>query len=449
MSHERSETVISVQNVTKIYKLYDKPVDRLKESIHPFGKKYHKDFYALKDVSLEVKKGETVGIIGKNGSGKSTLLKIITGVLQPTSGNIRINGKLSALLELGAGFNLEFTGLENIYLHGTILGYNKEQMNKKLDDILSFADIGEFINQPVKMYSSGMFVRLAFAVSINVDPDILIVDEALSVGDMRFQQKCFRKIEEFKKSKTILFVSHDLSTINNYCDRVIWINEGSVIADGDPLEVSKQYRAFMSGSHISKYSDTESNSNTESKCKISETLADQIYPLDSNLDVFGDNKVKIEGIAILDGETNSNLTVAMAGQKIKLLIKARAFARIDKPIFGFTIKDRVGNIVLQTNNYVLGQYIEVLQQDEIMIGCFEFKLPYLNQGQYTISPAVASGTQDDHEQHCWVHDALIFQVINSENKYHLEGIITLQDVEFEKIVGGGHNEIYRGKIHTC
>jgi ABC-type polysaccharide/polyol phosphate transport system ATPase subunit len=424
----QAETVISVQNVTKIYKLYDKPIDRLKESVHPFGKKYHKDFYALKDVTLEVKKGETVGIIGKNGSGKSTLLKIITGVLQPTSGNVRINGKLSALLELGAGFNPEFTGLENIYLHGTILGYSKEEMDKKLDDILSFADIGDFINQPVKIYSSGMFVRLAFAVSINVDPDILIVDEALSVGDMRFQQKCFRKIEEFKKSKTILFVSHDLATINNYCDRVVWINEGSVIADGEPLEISKQYRAFMSGSYISRYSEIESQP------KISDSLADQIRPLDSNLDIFGDNKVKIEGIAMLDGETNSNITVAMAGQNIKLLIKARAYSKIDSPIFGFTIKDRVGNIVLQTNSYVLGQFIEELQQDEIVIGCFEFKLPHLNQGQYTISPAVASGTQDDHVQHCWVHDALIFQVINNENKYHLEGIITLQEVEFEKIV---------------
>ena len=217
---------IKVENVTKIYKLYDKPSDRLKESLGLTHKKCYVEHYALDQVNIEVRRGETVGIIGTNGSGKSTILKIITGVLNPTSGNIVINGRISALLELGAGFNMEYTGMENIYLNGTMIGFSKEEIDAKLQDILEFADIGDFINQPVKTYSSGMFVRLAFAVAINIEPEILIVDEALSVGDVFFQAKCYRKFEEFKEQgKTILFVSHDLSSISKYCDRLVLLNK--------------------------------------------------------------------------------------------------------------------------------------------------------------------------------------------------------------------------------
>lgn len=194
---------IKIENLSKIYKLYDKPIDRLKEALSISRKKRHKDYYALNDINLEIKKGEIVGIVGTNGSGKSTILKIITGVLTPTTGTINIDGKISALLELGAGFNPEYTGIENIYLNGTMLGYSKEEMETKIPKIIEFADIGDFIYQPVKTYSSGMFARLAFAVSINVDPDILIVDEALSVGDTRFQKKCYRKMEEFKKQRLL------------------------------------------------------------------------------------------------------------------------------------------------------------------------------------------------------------------------------------------------------
>ena len=200
------DTTILVNGISKIYKLYEKPIDRLKESLHPFKKKYHKEFYALKDITFEIEKGETVGIIGKNGSGKSTLLKIITGVLSPTNGSTTVKGKVSALLELGAGFNPEFTGLQNIYLNGTMMGYTKEEIDQRVGAILEFADIGDFIYQPVKTYSSGMFVRLAFAVAINVDPDILIVDEALSVGDIFFQLKCYKKFEEYKKRERQLFL---------------------------------------------------------------------------------------------------------------------------------------------------------------------------------------------------------------------------------------------------
>ena len=222
-----SNTAIKVDHVTKIYKLYDKPMDRLKESLGFSKERKYKEHYALSDVSFDVHRGETVGIIGTNGSGKSTILKIITGVLNPTGGNVEIDGRISALLELGAGFNQEYTGLQNVYLNGTMMGFTKEEIDAKLQEILDFADIGDFINQPVKTYSSGMFVRLAFAVAINIEPEILIVDEALSVGDVFFQSKCYHKFEEFKEmGKTILFVSHDLGSIGKYCDRVVLLNKG-------------------------------------------------------------------------------------------------------------------------------------------------------------------------------------------------------------------------------
>ena len=227
------ENAIEVKQVTKIYKLYNKPIDRLKESMNPAHKSYHRDFYALNGISFEVKRGETVGIIGTNGSGKSTILKIITGVLTPTSGTVEVDGKISALLELGAGFNQDYTGIENIYMNGTMMGYTRREMDAKLQDILDFAEIGDFVYQPVKTYSSGMFVRLAFALAINVDPEILIVDEALSVGDVFFQAKCYKRMEEIRKSgTTIVMVSHDMGSIIKYCDKVILLNQGDFVAQG-------------------------------------------------------------------------------------------------------------------------------------------------------------------------------------------------------------------------
>ena len=241
-----SEYAIDVQNVSKIYKLYDRSRDRLAEALHLTKKKLSKDHYALDQISFQVKKGETVGIIGTNGSGKSTILKIITGVLNPTGGKVDIDGRISALLELGAGFNMEYTGIENVYLNGTMIGFSEEEIKAKLDSILEFADIGDFVYQPVKTYSSGMFVRLAFAVAINIDPEILIVDEALSVGDVFFQAKCYHKFEEFKKEgKTIVIVSHDLSSISKYCDRVILLNKGHKLAEGEPKKIVDLYKKLL------------------------------------------------------------------------------------------------------------------------------------------------------------------------------------------------------------
>ena len=253
-----SDTAVRFDNVTKIYKLYDSPKDRFKETFSIRKKKYSKDFYALNDVSFTINRGETVGIVGKNGSGKSTLLKMLTGVLNQTAGTIGVNGKISALLELGAGFNMEFTGMENIYLNGTILNIPKEEMDKKLDSIISFADIGEFIHQPVKTYSSGMFVRLAFSVAIHVDPEILIVDEALAVGDTRFQMKCMDKFVEFMNAgKTVIIVSHDLNMIKRFCKRAIWLNDGALVMDGDVDTVTDRYNDFLkSGLPFTEYSES-------------------------------------------------------------------------------------------------------------------------------------------------------------------------------------------------
>ena len=239
-------SAISVKDVTKIYRLYEKPIDRLKEAMSITHKNYHRDFYALNGISFDVNKGETVGIIGTNGSGKSTILKIITGVLTPTTGEVEVDGVISALLELGAGFNMDYTGIENIFMNGTMMGFSRKEMEAKLQDILEFADIGDFVYQPVKTYSSGMFVRLAFALAINVEPEILIVDEALSVGDVFFQAKCYRRMEEIRKNgTTILMVTHDMGAIIKYCDRVVVLNKGAFIAQGEPGKMVDLYKKIL------------------------------------------------------------------------------------------------------------------------------------------------------------------------------------------------------------
>ena len=254
-----NKKVIQVKDLTKMYKLYDKPSDRLKEALGLTRKKLYKEHYALHDVNFDIYEGECVGIIGTNGSGKSTILKIITGVLTPTAGEVKVDGRISALLELGAGFNMEYSGLENVYLNGTMIGFSKEEIDARLNDILEFADIGDFIHQPVKTYSSGMFVRLAFAVAINIDPEILVVDEALSVGDVFFQAKCYHKFEEFKKQgKTILFVSHDLGSVSKYCDRVILLNKGVKMDEGSPKQMVDLYKQLLVGQNPVKQNESDS-----------------------------------------------------------------------------------------------------------------------------------------------------------------------------------------------
>ncbi|MEI4768847.1 ABC transporter ATP-binding protein [Psychrobacillus sp. FJAT-51614] len=415
---------IVANDISKKYKLYDKPIDRLKDSFRLTKKeKYSKEFFALKNINFDVKKGESVGIIGKNGSGKSTLLKIITGVLTPTSGSINVSGNISAILELGAGFNPDYTGIQNIFLSGTIMGYTKEQMEVKVPEIVEFADIGEFINQPVKNYSSGMYVRLAFAVAISVDPDILIVDEALSVGDIRFQQKCLRKIEEMKKDKTILFVSHDLLQLNKFCDRLIWINEGHLEAVGDPEDITKQYQAFMAGSVLGNYLVDDSINNED---KVTD-----IEPINNSLQVFGDNKAVIKGISIFN-DGNKRILQTKIGEEINISMKVRFNEPLVNPIIGFTIKDRIGNIVTQTNTFILNKKMSQTLTHKDYIYNFTFIVPPIKRGTYTVSPAVASGTQFEHTQHCWVHDALIIKV-DDKQEHDLEGFMVLDNVSFDAI----------------
>jgi len=348
---------IRVQNLTKMYKLYDKPTDRLVESLGLSKKKCYKEHYALNGINMVVNQGETVGIIGTNGSGKSTILKIITGVLTPTSGNVEINGRISALLELGAGFNMEYTGLENVYLNGTMIGFSREEIDEKIDAILEFADIGEFIHQPVKTYSSGMFVRLAFAVAINIEPEILIVDEALSVGDVFFQAKCYRKFEEFKKmGKTILFVSHDLASVNKYCDRVILLNKGVKVEEGNPKEIIDLYKKIL----VNQYDENNENDSNDENTKKEDTLNS---PKSNSLEIkqykemmqqnpkvikYGNGVADIIDFAVLDQNGQATNTIE-SGTDNTVLMKVKFNRKINNPIFAYTIKDVLGVELVGTN----------------------------------------------------------------------------------------------------
>lgn len=321
------KTAISVNNIKKKYKLYEKKADRLKDALGLGFMSHFKEHWALKGVSFKVDRGECIGIIGTNGAGKSTILKIITGVVSPTEGTVDIDGRISALLELGAGFNLEYTGIENIYLNGTMMGFTKEEVDKKLDDILKFADIGDFVYQPVKTYSSGMFVRLAFAVAINIEPEILIVDEALSVGDVFFQAKCYQKFEEFKKQgKTILFVSHDLSSIEKYCDRAILLNKGEMVSDGTPKDIIDLYKQILAGQN--------------SKGTLKKEL-------DGSQD-YGDKKAEIIDYKVLDS-SGTETTSLLKGEEFKIKITIRANETITSPIVAITIRNSKGTDITGTN----------------------------------------------------------------------------------------------------
>ena len=344
-----SNIAIKVSHLTKVYKLYDKPIDRLKESLHPLKKQYHKDFYALNDVNFEIKKGETVGIIGKNGAGKSTLLKIITGVLTPSNGHVHTNGRISSLLELGAGFNPEYTGIENIYLQGTLMGYSHSEMESKIDEILSFADIDDFVHQPVKMYSSGMFARLAFAVAINVDPDILIVDEALSVGDFAFQAKCFQKFQAFQEiGKTILFVSHSTQQIIQYCNKAILIHNGNMIKYSDDVkQTTYDYEVL-----IRKHDDIVLSESLENKVNFVEEEFD--FDITPNKEVnehrFGTHEAIFSKVTLSHNE-NATSTDALftAGKKVYLRFYIMAKKDFPSIVIGASIKNRDGVLIWGDN----------------------------------------------------------------------------------------------------
>ena len=405
------KNVISVQHLSKMYKLYDKPSDRLKESLGLSRKKKYREHYALHDVNFNIHEGECVGIIGVNGSGKSTILKIITGVLAPTTGEVKVNGRISALLELGAGFNMEYSGLENVYLNGTMIGFSEEEIDAKLDDILAFADIGDYIHQPVKTYSSGMFVRLAFAVAINIDPEILIVDEALSVGDVFFQAKCYHKFEEFKKQgKTILFVTHDLSSVSKYCDRVILLNKGVKLDEGSPKEMVDLYKQLLVGQEPVKQK-TDGGDDL-AKAAVASISHEHFLPNPNTLE-YGDKQAEIVDFAIKDDKGMFTNTIEK-GSTFQILMKVRFNEQIQEPIMAYTFKNIRGTELTGTNT--LFEKAEV--PEPAPGGCctvtFTQKMD-LQGGEYLLSFGCTGYKDGEFKVFHRLYDACNITVISAKN----------------------------------
>lgn len=373
-----SELAISVENISKVYKLYRGRADRLKDALHLSRKKSYQEYHALSDVNFQVKKGETVGLIGTNGAGKSTLLKLITGVLTPSAGQIEVNGKISALLELGAGFNYEYTGLENIYFNGTLLGYTKEQMEERVPKIIEFAGIGDYINQPVKTYSSGMFARLAFAMAINVEPDILIVDEALSVGDIYFQSKCFKKMDEIKRNgTTILLVTHDMSSVVKYCDKVVVLNHGKVIKEGNPKEMVDIYKKIL----VNQYDENEPEEQAKLQVKKDSWMS-QLSINEENV-LYGSGKARIVDFGFFDDDDQITGMI-LKKNRFKIKMKVEFFEDVEYPIFAFTIKNARGAEVTGTNSMFERLEVPLARKGETYIVTFIQKA-MLQGGDYLMS----------------------------------------------------------------
>ena len=388
--------VIKAEKIEKKYKLYQRNRDRVLDAFGLSGKKerfrYH---YALNGVDFEVKKGESVGIIGTNGSGKSTLLKILTGVLTPTAGTVQVKGRISALLELGAGFNMDYNGIENIYLNGTMMGFSKEEIDARIDDILAFADIGEYINQPCKTYSSGMFVRLAFAVSINIDPEILIVDEALSVGDVFFQAKCYRKFEDFKKQgKTILFVSHDLSSVSRYCDRVYLLNKGEMLGSGSPKEMIDKYKQILAGQA------------EEGKIEIVETGENDTLE-------YGNGKAKITDYYITD-EKGKKTSAIIKGTEYTVHMRVKILEDLPAPIFACSVKNVRGVEITGTNTLVSHTFDESVKKGDEFEITFRQKM-MLQGGEYLISLGCTGYEGSDFKVYHRLYDILGINVVSDSD----------------------------------
>ena len=409
-----------------MYKLYDKPSDRLKEALGLTKKKLYKEHYALRDVNFDIQEGECVGIIGTNGSGKSTILKIITGVLTPTQGEVKVDGRISALLELGAGFNMEYSGLENVYLNGTMIGFSKEEIDARLDDILEFADIGDFIHQPVKTYSSGMFVRLAFAVAINIDPEILVVDEALSVGDVFFQAKCYRKFEEFKKQgKTILFVSHDLSSVSKYCDRVILLNKGVKLDEGSPKQMVDLYKQLLVGQDPVKQQEADK----EKKAAV-QSEGTGNFQANPNMLEYGNRMAEIIHFEVLDDRGMLSNTIEK-GTEFKIRMKVHFNEDIQEPIMAYTFKNIKGTEITGTNTmFEKAQVARSGAGDECTV-TFTQNMD-LQGGEYLLSFGCTGYKDGDFTVFHRLYDACNITVVSSKNTvgfYDLKSRLEIQCAE--------------------
>jgi lipopolysaccharide transport system ATP-binding protein len=454
------EIAIEVRQLSKIFHIYEKPIDRLKQIIFPRLRRlfrlkpgsYCRDFRALDEVGFEVKKGGALGILGRNGAGKSTLLQVICGTLVPTAGHVNVHGRIAALLELGAGFNPEFTGRENVYMSASILGMSEEETNQRYENILAFADIGDFIEQPVKTYSSGMYVRLAFAVIAHVDADILIIDEALSVGDVFFTQKCMRFLREFKKKGTLLFVSHDTSSIVNFCDSCVWLDSGQVKMAGSAKNVTEKYlqglyeNEFVGSADEPVRECADADKGTEKSVSKQERIDatrkqgmdyDQRMDLINNSDYRNDIEIfqfheagdafGIGGARVVDvslsTDDGAKLSWAVGGEKVIFNVLCEAKANLNDPIVGFLVKDKLGQIIFGENTYLslLDSPMPVNKGVLFQAG-FSFTMPIMPNGDYSIAVAIAEGTQERHVQHHWIHDALVFKVHSSSVCFGLIGV---------------------------
>ncbi len=438
-------TAIAVEHVSKVYRLYDKPMDRLKEALRLTRKQKYREAHALSDISFDVRQGECVGIIGTNGSGKSTILKIITGVLNPSGGSVTVNGRISALLELGAGFNMEYTGIENIYLNGTMNGFSNEEIDARMQDILDFADIGDYVYQPVKTYSSGMFVRLAFSVAINIDPEILIVDEALSVGDVFFQAKCYHKFDEFKQmGKTIMIVSHDLSSIAKYCDRVILLYQGVKLGEGSPKAMIDDYKRVLVGQYELPESKSEQNllNDAEVQEAVQTHAATQKRARqqadgaarESQILEYGTGEAEIEEIYLTD-DRGTRTNSILKGLPFDIRMRVRFDQDLPAPIFAFSFKTAKGTEITGTNTMFEKAFLEPVKAGDIKEVCFTQKMS-LQGGEYLLSFGVTGYEGDDFKVYHRLYDALDVTVVSDKNTvgyYDMDSTIVVKSVN-EKCV---------------
>lgn len=433
-----SQNVLSVEGVGKCFYLYDQPYKRLLSSLFPGMAPKAKEFWALKDISVSLKPGETLGIIGRNGAGKSTLLQIICGTISPTTGSVRIFGKTAALLELGAGFNTEFTGRENIYLNAALYGLSRQEVDDRVEKIIEFAEIGEFIDRPVKVYSSGMFVRLAFSIVAHLDADLLIIDEALAVGDALFSQKCMRYLEEFKKRGSIIFVSHDSGAVSQLCDKAIWLHEGQHMMEGGAKQVTEAYMEFIYGEiQGNVYQENESDLLEPPPYEVGpdewydcrQSLIESsnlrnyldVYKFNPNGDKFGTGKIQVDDVYFIDDD-NRKLTCLTGGRIVDVEIILSARSDINNLIVGFLVKNRLGQVLFGENSLFFNKSGYEVKKGKRYAARMKFLMPYLAPGEYIMSLGIASGTQKNHIQHCWVHDALVFSCQTTHVVHGLFGV---------------------------
>lgn len=451
-------TIIQCSNLGKCFQIYNNPKARLKQAFWRGRRQYYREFWALRNVSFTVRRGEALGIIGRNGSGKSTLLQIICGTLTPTEGAVNCVGRIGALLELGSGFNPEFTGIENIFLNASLLGLSKKETEDRLDKILSFADIGDFVNDQTKTYSSGMTVRLAFAVIANTDPDILVIDEALSVGDAYFTQKCMRFIHRFREKGSLLFVSHDTTAVNSVCSQALLLEKGRIRRIGSAKTVSELYLGELNPNQSTSYQEiiTSNSVNKDTALSFSQNHASDwldfrkdrinnsnlanylvITQFDESLlksESFGTGEAEITDILLLDSSTSQPMAVALGGERVTLRIVGVAHREIKSPIIGFILKNDKGLILLGDNT--LNSYKDI-QPPTIQAGHsyqaeFEFTMPLLPYGNYSITASLAEGTQLNHIQLHWLNDALIFSSTCTSIAAGLAGA-AMHDIRLELI----------------